>query len=176
HHKHVGVIFQIAHAGNFNEYKVWQAMTASMPKASRDDEVDTGDLGAKGDNDDDLLAALRDDESDGDDNAEDDDDVSDEESEDQDAGSEDSDDDEDDDSDIDGFPGFDDEISDTELDMGEQEETSATQGVLLGTKRKGKGKDEAATSSSKRKKSEKMPLFGSFDDYAHLIDNDEGLE
>ncbi|KAJ2353105.1 hypothetical protein GGH92_000872 [Coemansia sp. RSA 2673] len=154
-------------------------MTASMPKASGDDEVDTGDLGANGDDDDDdLLAALRDDESDGDDDAEDDDDASSEESEDQDAGSDNSDEDEDDDddSDIDGFPGFDDEISDTELDMGEQEETSATQDVLLGTKRKGKGKDEAATSSSKRKKSEKMPLFGSFDDYAHLIDNDEGLE
>ncbi|KAJ2241846.1 RNA-binding ribosome biosynthesis protein mak21, partial [Coemansia sp. RSA 455] len=113
---------------DLDEDEVWQAMTASMPKASGDDEVDTGDLGANGDDDDDdLLAALRDDESDGDDDAEDDDDVSDEESEDQDAGSEDSDDDEDDDSDIDGFPGFDDEISDTELDMGEQEETSATQ-------------------------------------------------
>ncbi|KAJ1923680.1 hypothetical protein LPJ71_000769, partial [Coemansia sp. S17] len=166
---------------DLDEDEVWQAMTASMPKASGDDDVDTGDLGANGDDDDDdLLAALRDDESDGDDDAEDDDDVSDEESEDQDAGSDDSDDDEnddeDDDSDIDGFPGFDDEISDTELDMGEQEETPSTQDVLLGIKRKGKGKDEAATSSSKRKKSEKMPLFGSFDDYAHLIDNDEGLE
>ncbi|KAJ2413542.1 RNA-binding ribosome biosynthesis protein mak21 [Coemansia sp. RSA 2530] len=156
-----------------DEDEVWQAMTASMPKASGDDEADAGELGADGD-DDDLLAALREDESDNDDD--DEDDVSNDESEDQGSGSDDSDDDEDDDSDIDGFPGFDDEISDTELDMGEEVEDSAAPDTLLGTKRKGKGKDEPPASSSKRKKSEKMPLFGSFDDYAHLIDNDEGLD
>ncbi|KAJ2729524.1 RNA-binding ribosome biosynthesis protein mak21 [Coemansia sp. BCRC 34962] len=160
-----------------DEDEVWQAMTASMPKASGDDEADAGEFGADGD--DDLLAALREGESDSDDDG-DGDDVSDDESEDQGSGGDDSDEDEDDGSDsgsdIDGFPGFDDEISDTELDMGEQEEDSATPDTPLGTKRKGKGKDEPPASSSKRKKSEKMPLFGSFDDYAHLIDNDEGLE
>ncbi|KAJ2742504.1 RNA-binding ribosome biosynthesis protein mak21 [Coemansia sp. BCRC 34301] len=154
-----------------DEDEVWQAMTASMPKASRDDGVDTGDVDANGDgdgddDDDDLLAALRDDESDDD---EDDDKVSADESDGESA----EEDEDDDDSDEDGFPGFDDEISDTELDMGEQTEDA----VPLGSKRKGKGKDEPQPpSSSKRKKSEKMPLFGSFDDYAHLIDNDEGLE
>ncbi|KAJ2825593.1 RNA-binding ribosome biosynthesis protein mak21, partial [Coemansia sp. 'formosensis'] len=64
-----------------DEDEVWQAMTSSMPKASGDDEIDTGDLGANGDDDDDLLAALHEGESD-----DEDDDVSDAESEDQDAG------------------------------------------------------------------------------------------
>ncbi|KAJ2330739.1 RNA-binding ribosome biosynthesis protein mak21, partial [Coemansia sp. RSA 2681] len=157
-----------------DEDEVWQAMTASMPKASGDDEIDAGDLDANGDDDDDLLAALREDESD--DGDSEDDEASDDESESAaDDDSDDDDNDDDSDSDEDGFPGFDDELSDTELDMGEQAEVAAS----LGTKRKSKGKDEPqemASSSSKRKKSEKMPLFGSFDDYAHLIDNDEGLE
>ncbi|KAJ2891656.1 RNA-binding ribosome biosynthesis protein mak21, partial [Coemansia aciculifera] len=162
-----------------DEDEVWQAMTSSMPKAPKDDEADMGDLEANGDDDDDLLAALREDESDEDE----DEGASDDESPDAEDSDEDEDDEDDDDSDsdMDGFPGFDDEISDAELDVDEQAEVAASQSELLplGTKRKSKGIAEepkaSSSSSSKRKKSEKMPLFGSFDDYAHLIDNDEGL-
>ncbi|KAJ2471736.1 RNA-binding ribosome biosynthesis protein mak21, partial [Coemansia sp. RSA 2322] len=160
--------------GELDEDEVWQAMTASMPKAAGDDAANAGEYDdADGDEDDDLLAALRDEGSD----AEDDGSASASEAES--AENSDDDDGEESESDEDGFPGFDDEISDTELDMGEQAEEKDAAGheaPLPGTKRKGKGSKDEPVSSSKRKKSEKMPLFGSFDDYAHLIDNDEGLE
>ncbi|KAJ1853975.1 RNA-binding ribosome biosynthesis protein mak21 [Coemansia sp. RSA 1853] len=59
----------------------------------------------------------------------------------------------------DGFADFDDKLA------SEAEDT-------LGSKRKGTESD----APSKRKKKEKVPLFGSLDDYAHLIDSTDGLE
>ncbi|KAJ2229186.1 hypothetical protein EV180_001623, partial [Coemansia sp. RSA 518] len=59
----------------------------------------------------------------------------------------------------DGFADFDDKLA------SEAEDTP-------GSKRKGTESD----APSKRKKKEKVPLFGSLDDYAHLIDSTDGLE
>ncbi|KAJ2501281.1 RNA-binding ribosome biosynthesis protein mak21 [Coemansia sp. RSA 1972] len=61
----------------------------------------------------------------------------------------------------DGFADFDDKLA----SEAEAEDT-------LGSKRKGTDSD----APSKRKKKEKVPLFGSLDDYAHLIDSTDGLE
>ncbi|KAJ1960338.1 RNA-binding ribosome biosynthesis protein mak21 [Dipsacomyces acuminosporus] len=144
------------------EDEIWKAMTASMPKAQGADE-DEADIDGE---DEDLLAALREDEEDletenedGDED-EDEDEGDDDESEESDASeSEDGDD----------FPTFDDELSDelSGSDIGEPEDE------IPGAKRKAKDEEPA---KKKKKKAEKMPMFASFEDYAHLIDNDEGLE
>ncbi|KAI9503222.1 RNA-binding ribosome biosynthesis protein mak21 [Coemansia spiralis] len=146
------------------EDEIWQAMTASMPKV---EGTDLGDDDIDADDDDDLLAALYEDESDLDANKSAEEEESGEGSEDD----AESDEEGEDDSDDDGFPGFDDEISDADLDVAEDGSDTP-----VSSKRKSGDSDDKKGSSSKRKKSERLPLFGSFDDYAHLIDNDEGLE
>ncbi|KAJ2078049.1 RNA-binding ribosome biosynthesis protein mak21 [Coemansia sp. RSA 988] len=155
-----------------DEDEIWKAMSGSISKDDADDDVDIDE------DDHDLLAALREDESDIDSaDASDDDALSigsvEGEDEDGSEGEKDSDSDDDDDSGDDGFANFDDELSDVQNDVdtdgGEQSDTLE----VAGSKRKGSKETKPA---SKRKKSEKLPLFASFDDYAHLIDNDDGLE
>ncbi|KAJ1771489.1 RNA-binding ribosome biosynthesis protein mak21 [Coemansia sp. RSA 1843] len=136
------------------EDEIWQAMTGSMPKAGGDDDDDDDDMEEEDGDDDDLLAALGEDESDLEDEGESDGDSDD--------GSD----------DADEFPNFDDEISDNELSADSDSSTQA------GAKRKSSAdvvEEDKKEKSSKRKRGERLPLFGSFDDYAHLIDNDEGL-
>ncbi|KAJ2708337.1 RNA-binding ribosome biosynthesis protein mak21, partial [Coemansia spiralis] len=139
--------------GEMDEDEIWKAMSSSMPGGA---PSDIDDDSVDGDDDDNLLDALRDD----------DDEVSDS----------DNDDDElanlDDDSDID-------EISDADQPESADEQDSASDkqedaAAAAGAKRKDGTGDEAP--ATKRKKKEKMPLFASFDDYAHLIDTDDGLE
>lgn len=147
---------------DMDEDEVWQAMSASMPKVAGDDELGDGDVDVDDEDDDeDLLEALNEG-------------VSDEEEQ---GASEDEDEDDDDEDDDDGFPNFDDEISESELAQ-DSDDSSET----AGTKRKDNGDEDEGeddgekSKNKKRKKSEKLPLFGSFDDYAHLIDSKEGLE
>ncbi|KAJ1831207.1 RNA-binding ribosome biosynthesis protein mak21 [Coemansia sp. RSA 2706] len=133
--------------------EAWKAMSASMPDIAGE-ELDDDD-----DDDDDLLAALREDE-DSDDASEDD--ASGGEASDAESGSDGA--ASGSDTDDDGFPNFDDEISSAEA--GSEDEAAA------GAKRKSAESDKP----SKRKKKERVPLVASFDDYAHLIDSNEGLE
>ncbi|KAI7833255.1 CBF/Mak21 family-domain-containing protein [Kickxella alabastrina] len=159
---------------DLDEDEVWEAMTASMPKAKGDNEEDDND--GEDDQDEDLLAALQEDDSDNEDGISQDDDEEDAEDDDEDMDNDDEDVDEDDE---DGFPNFDDEISDDEDDEEDEDESDEDVSVKAGIKRKDKEDDEAKEASSapsKRKKHVKLPLFGSFEDYAHMIDNDEGLE
>ncbi|KAJ2553981.1 RNA-binding ribosome biosynthesis protein mak21, partial [Coemansia sp. RSA 1933] len=139
---------------DIGEDEIWQAMTGSMPKAGGDDMSDYED------DDGDLLAALGEDESDDASDDSEDDDVSD-----------------DGDDSGDGFPNFDDEISDNDLSNSGGSSDSGT--AEAGAKRKGNtdavDQDKDEKPSKRKKRGERLPLFGSFDDYAHLIDNDEGL-
>ncbi|KAJ1956261.1 RNA-binding ribosome biosynthesis protein mak21, partial [Linderina pennispora] len=145
-------------ADELDEDEVWKAMTSGMPRTGEGDE-DGEDVD---EDDDDLLAALQEDEDEGDD----DDDMGESDSSDE---GEDSADLDEDQSDDDGFPTFDDEMSEAS-DDGEVSDEPASKG----TKRK--GDDSESADKKKKKKKEKLPMFGSFEDYAHLIDNDEGLE
>ncbi|KAJ1644026.1 RNA-binding ribosome biosynthesis protein mak21 [Coemansia asiatica] len=151
------------------EDEIWNAMTASMPKVKgddddeeEDDDLDMDDFD-DGDDKDGLLAAL------GDDSDSDDDDDSEEDN-----GS-----DSDDDSDGD-VPTFDDMLSGSEDEDGDEEdESSDSVDPKAGSKRKSvdaEKEPKEEESLSKRKKKTKLPMFGTFEDYAHLIDNDDGLE
>ncbi|KAJ2516681.1 RNA-binding ribosome biosynthesis protein mak21 [Coemansia sp. RSA 1939] len=152
-----GFAAAVKHGDNddVDEDEIWKAMTGSMPKAGGDDDAEDED-----EDNEDLLDAL----------GEDDSDLEDYSNGDGSDGADDS----DGSDDADAFPDFDDEISDEDLS-----DNDSDSNAKAGSKRKSNpdaadsGKKEEK--SSKRKKSERLPLFGSFDDYAHLIDNDEGL-
>ncbi|KAJ2806088.1 RNA-binding ribosome biosynthesis protein mak21 [Coemansia guatemalensis] len=155
-----------------DEDEIWKAMSSSVPNDVAGDDIDVDE------DDDDLLAALREDESDiNSAGGSDDDELSvgsdGNEVEDGDSSEDEQDSDSDDDSGDDGFANFDDELSDAQSNVEADEDEQSDTSDVAGSKRKG-SKDNKPV--SKRKKSEKMPLFGSFDDYAHLIDNDDGLE
>ncbi|KAJ2776226.1 RNA-binding ribosome biosynthesis protein mak21 [Coemansia interrupta] len=157
--------------GEIDEDEVWRAMTANMPKAG---DAGSGEDDEDEEDDEDVLAAL---ESDVDDD--DDDEGSSDKDE---AGS-----DDDDDEGSDGFPNFDDEIGDSDLDSdadgfpglsdsdpddgAESEPESAS-----ATKKRKDAEPEDAAAAKRGKKKAKLPLFGSLEDYAHLIDSTEGLE
>ncbi|KAJ2725395.1 RNA-binding ribosome biosynthesis protein mak21 [Coemansia sp. Benny D115] len=150
--------------GELDEDEIWDAMTASMPKvkgdAAGDDSMDDDDEDDEG-----LLAALGEDDSDLEGGSE------------EDEGSDDEDEDEDD---VDGFPTFDDEISDSDDDEDDSDSGASDDSDVkptAGSKRKDSAaKTDANEKPSKRKKPAKLPMFASFEDYAHMIDNDEGLE
>ncbi|KAJ2849542.1 RNA-binding ribosome biosynthesis protein mak21 [Coemansia brasiliensis] len=136
---------------DMDEDEIWKAMSATIPGGVADESADEDDQ--------DLLDALRegesdedidnDDDSEGDDTADSADaqgDSSEEESE--------------------------SESDDNDMDDESQPESSDEETITAGTKRK----ESDSKESAKRNKKKKIPLFGSFDDYAHLIDTDEGLE
>ncbi|KAJ1841562.1 RNA-binding ribosome biosynthesis protein mak21, partial [Coemansia sp. RSA 486] len=154
---------------DMDEDEIWSAMTASMPKVKGgdddeddddDDDLDMDDFGDDDDKDG-LLAALGEDDSD-----------SDNDDSDSDGGDSDS-----DDGDV---PTFDDMLSGSEEDDDNDDASDSDAAeTKTGAKRKGDDVEKEAPkdeSSSKRKKKTKLPMFGTFEDYAHLIDNDEGLE
>ncbi|KAJ2673766.1 RNA-binding ribosome biosynthesis protein mak21 [Coemansia sp. RSA 1085] len=138
---------------DMDEDEIWKAMSATIPGGVVDESADEDDQ--------DLLAALREEESDED--IEDGEDVDTEGSE---------------DDDIEGSADSDAQSDDSEEESGSgemddtQSESSDDETVTAGTKRK----ESDSEDSAKRSKKKKIPLFGSFDDYAHLIDTDEGLE
>ncbi|KAJ2606713.1 RNA-binding ribosome biosynthesis protein mak21 [Coemansia sp. RSA 1722] len=153
---------------DMDEDEIWSAMTASMPKVKGgdddeddddDDDLDMDDFGDDDDKDG-LLAALGEDDSD-----------SDNDDSDSDGGDSDS-----DDGDV---PTFDDMLSGSEEDDDNDDASDSDAAeTKTGAKRKGDDVEKEAPkdeSSSKRKKKTKLPMFGTFEDYAHLIDNDEGL-
>ncbi|KAJ2158112.1 RNA-binding ribosome biosynthesis protein mak21 [Coemansia sp. RSA 552] len=135
-----------------DEDEIWKAMTADMPGGVPSDGEDDSDGGSDNDS---MLAALRDSDDEGSEGFEGFEDESEGDSE-EDGSEEESEGGSDDD---DAVPSFDDKIEATE------------DGDSSGAKRKADDSEAAP----KRKKREKVPMFGSFEDYAHLIDTDEGL-
>ncbi|KAJ1846277.1 RNA-binding ribosome biosynthesis protein mak21 [Coemansia sp. RSA 2703] len=149
--------------GEIDEDEVWRAMMADMPKAGGDsEEEEVDDDSEEGDEDEDVLGAL---------DSDDDDQDSDEDEEDgQEDGFPSFDDaiglsDSDSDSDADGFPGLSDSDADSDADA-ESEAAAKTK----------KRKDSESDDKQDKKKKAKLPLFGTLEDYAHLIDSTEGLE
>ncbi|PIA17897.1 CBF-domain-containing protein [Coemansia reversa NRRL 1564] len=154
--------------GEMDEDEIWKAMSGTIPKDVAGDDIDVDD------DDDDLLAALREDESDiNSAGGSDDDELSSGSSGDEDGDDSEDENDSDDDSGDEGFANFDDELGDAQVNVDADKDEQSDTSDVAGSKRKGSKENKPV---SKRKKSEKMPLFGSFEDYAHLIDNNDGLE